>query len=140
MFKRANIVGGEIIDASVDCLLGLEGWASVSTREPSSSIYRNSDLISLKSQSGSERMPNRIWSKSHLLAHSNPECVTITQPLCRYFSRIWSVKHILDENSSLLLPEVKSRMKENDGKWPEDILSKEKVIESLVPFKEIVRS
>jgi len=145
MLKRANVMGGEIIDASVDCLIGLKGWASLSKNMDMGSTPGQSlaaDLDSLKSQRSSStnnRLSSVRWSKSHLQAHSNPECVTISQPVCRYFSRIWSVKHTLDENSSLLLPGTKSRIKENNGKWPDDLLNKEKIVESLVPLKEIVR-
>jgi len=141
---RANTVGGEIIDASVDCLVGLKGWASVSKNvdmgsTPGQSLAADLDsLTSLSNRSKNNRLRSLRWSKSHMQAHSNPECVTISQPVCRYFSRIWSVKHTLDENSSLLLPGTKSRIKESNGKWPVDLLNKEKIVESLVPFKEII--
>jgi len=138
-------MGGEIIDASVDCLIGLKGWANDSKRQivrSGSEKSLQADMNSLKKQKsreGTMRLVSKRWTKTHLQAHSNPQVATITQPSCRYFSRIWSVKHILDENSSLLLPSIKSQITENNGKWPENMLSKEKIVTSLVPFREIVR-
>jgi len=137
-------MGGEIIDASVDCLIGLKGWANDSKRQivrSGSEKSLQADMNSLKKQKsreGTMRLVSKRWTKTHLQAHSNPQVATITQPSCRYFSRIWSVKHILDENSSLLLPSIKSQITENNGKWPENMLSKEKIVTSLVPFREII--
>jgi hypothetical protein len=38
-----------------------------------------------------------------------------------YFSRVWIVKHRLDENSPLLTSEARSRVKMAGGHWPSDM-------------------
>eukprot|EP00815_Leptocylindrus_aporus_P011639 CAMPEP_0116063404 /NCGR_PEP_ID=MMETSP0322-20121206/8399_1 /TAXON_ID=163516 /ORGANISM="Leptocylindrus danicus var. apora, Strain B651" /LENGTH=339 /DNA_ID=CAMNT_0003549025 /DNA_START=152 /DNA_END=1168 /DNA_ORIENTATION=+ len=60
---RANVMGGEIIDASVDCLIGLKGWANDSKRQivlAGSEKSLQADINSLKKQNCSKGTTRRV--------------------------------------------------------------------------------
>lgn len=80
---------------------------------------------------------SRKFCYSDLVDTSNPEIISITNPNLPYFERIWMVRHVLDANSPLLLPDIRNRISMNGGEWPDDIL-RSSICDCFVQFKEIV--
>ncbi len=83
------------------------------------------------------RVASRKFCYSDLVDASNPEIMSITNPNLPYFERIWMVRHVLDANSPLLLPEIRNRISMNGGEWPDDILHSS-ICDCFAQFKEIV--
>merc|ERR1719410_506212 len=54
-----------------------------------------------------------------------------------FFKRLWTVKHILDEDSPLLSPCVRRDLRKNGGSWPPELNSYEG-IRSALKFDHIV--
>jgi hypothetical protein len=54
------------------------------------------------------------------------------------FSRVWYVRHTLDEHSPLLKPEVRSRIKSNQGRWPDDLNDPKAIRSALMEFRQVV--
>jgi hypothetical protein len=44
-----------------------------------------------------------------------------------YFKRVWNVRHVLNEYSPLLTPQVRRTLIENDGYWPEHLNNHESI-------------
>jgi len=55
-----------------------------------------------------------------------------------FFTRVWHCTHILNKNSSLLSHETRRAIEANDGFWPNNMLTPEKVRESLTFDKIII--
>ena len=55
----------------------------------------------------------------------------------RYFRRVWFGRHRLDENSPLLTPAARQRVKLNDGYWPKD-MNNYQSIKSAIHFRHLL--
>ena len=70
--------------------------------------------------------PQLIYSKLDIQTNNHP-----------FFKRVWIVRHKLDETSPLLSNAASDMVKANDGYWPEELNSHEKVREHI-QFNEIM--
>ena len=70
----------------------------------------------------------RVFAKIYIESQENP-----------FFKRVWLGRHILDENSPLLRPEVKALIKLNNGHWPH-ILNNPEGVRASVQFDQILVS
>lgn len=75
---------------------------------------------------GSKLAPRRIFSNLSVETPSHP-----------FFKRVWTVCHVLDQNSPLLTDKAKQLIMENGGYWPEELNSYQAVRENL-HFQEII--
>ena len=71
-------------------------------------------------------IPQMIYSKLDIETDSHP-----------FFKRVWIIRHKLDENSPLLSSVASDMIKANEGYWPEELSSYEKVREHI-QFNEIM--
>jgi len=55
-----------------------------------------------------------------------------------FFTRVWHCTHVLNKNSRLLTPETRIAIEKNDGFWPNNMLTPEKVRETLTFDKIII--
>ena len=125
---RANELGCEIIDAKVSCLV----CTNHSSEPPSTEPYlsnNNSRKEALDVSMGVNENVPLFQQKYH-----NLPCNAMSHP---NFRRIWYLRHVLDGNSPLLKPEMKSKIAQC-GYWPSEHNTHEAVRNSLVHFHDIV--
>jgi len=81
--------------------------------------------VRIEEDPGSNFDVQRTFSKIEVDAHENP-----------FFKRIWTVNHILDQNSPLVVPHVRRRILENEGYWP-PYLNDAESVRASVQFSQI---
>ena len=64
--------------------------------------------------------------------------LTLLNPECYYFKRIWSVYHKLDHNSSLLRGNVQDEILRNNGRWPQRLSNFNAIRQSMIPYDELI--
>jgi len=134
----ANLEKGEIIDASINCLVSKGLWSSNYEDDIKVKRSRSSQKLNrVRRQPHFRPVASRKFCYSDLVDASNPEIMSITNPNLPYFERIWMVRHVLDVNSPLLLPEIRNRISMNGGEWPDDILQSS-ICDCFAQFKEMV--
>ena len=125
---RANELGCEIIDAKVSCLVCINYSSEPPSAEPYVSNNNSENATSDVSMEYNDNVP-LFQQKFH-----NLPCNAISHP---YFRRIWYLRHVLDENSPLLKPEIRSKIA-RCGYWPSDYNTHEAVRNCLVHFHDII--
>jgi len=75
-------------------------------------------LVSKKSSLKKHRVVINEDPESMVSIQSYFHKLSVDTPENPYFKRTWSVNHILDEKSPLLLPNVKQEIRNNGGYWP----------------------
>ena len=120
-----NELGGEIIDAMVNCMAIKNDQKAVSTRNRIG-INLNCSQDITDSQKTSIKEYHVSYSKVHVISPENP-----------YFKRIWKVQHILDDESPLLLPKVRKLIRKNGGYWPHELNSSD-ALRECIKFDQLV--
>ena len=118
---RANGDGNEILDAKLSCLVAIDYLPEAPKKAETLSQRRD---IEYKEESVALFQQNHHSLICHSMAHP-------------YFKGIWNVRHVLDENSPLLKPEMKAIVN-RFGRWPTDYNTHEAVRHSLVHFHTII--
>merc|ERR1712008_121304 len=55
-----------------------------------------------------------------------------------FFTRVWHCTHVLNKNSRLLTSEIRIAIEKNDGFWPHDMLTPDKMRKTLTFDKIII--
>ena len=128
--------GGEIIHASVDCTIGrgnLSGNNEIGAHPNTLKRLMSRDAYK-KANTLRKMMSNHIDT----YLQGNEDRVTFLDPVCHYFKRTWYVYHKLDHNSNLLRHEVREKVKENSGLWPDHLLNYSSIRKSMIAFDELI--
>ena len=122
--RMANMKGDQVGGEVVDGLVHLVAITHESSEDLPKRKRRPSDdegfLETVNEDPGYRTNIMRTFQKLLLDNSDNP-----------YFKRVWTVNHVLNHESPLLIPEVRVMIKET-GRWPEHLNSAEKVRESIV--------
>ena len=73
-------------------------------------------------------VPKRVFCKLEVDSSHHP-----------FFKRVWILRHRLDETSPLLIPDIRKKVKANNGSWPADLNSAE-AVRSSIKFDQILVS
>lgn len=139
-----DVPSGEIVEAKLDCVAILDpkfsqlnkGLANGDTKEPGQTkvndkttiaelakVLRDADTRtanrSLAFHSTDSKQPH-MFTKIALDADEHP-----------YFRRVWFGRHRLDENSPLLTPSARNRVKLAGGYWPADMNNYQSIKKSI---------
>jgi hypothetical protein len=119
--KLYNIENGAISDATVTCAAGVEdekderGGQNLGQMDSSDKIVRVS-------------LPKKMFHTMKIVNDAHP-----------LFRRVWTLIHVLEEHSPLLILKMRKRIANNHGFWPKNCNSAESIKANLV-FKEIIIS
>ncbi len=112
-FRIVNLLhsyeNGVISDASISCTVGIE--EELNEEDERETIEQDSILSSVNSKQKDKVKRVQLPKKSFL----DLEIVNNEHP---HFKRVWTVFHILNENSPLLSARLRKRIKNNNGMWP----------------------
>ena len=131
---KSGVVGGELIDGSLQIIaifvrdkklrngsvIFPKGSVVPSNRKVMSASIESPLTIEMDEDPGSRISVKHAFSKLDVDFPENP-----------YFNRVWTVNHILDHKSPLVIPSVRSMIAENGGCWPRELCTAEKVRESI---------
>lgn len=125
--NNRNVAGGEIVDASINCMAVSMNDASDDTGEHESST--GTGRVSIEAEQvnngvDSSHRPGpikkRVYCKLRVTPDVNP-----------FFSNgVWCLRHVLNEKSALLKPSVRHKIAET-GSWPSDVNTYSKIRESM---------
>jgi hypothetical protein len=96
-----NYAAGVITDASLHCTVSVEEELDVDDLDPSSSSSRKKEKVKRV------QLPKKIFLDLGIVNDEHP-----------HFKRVWTVFHILNENSPLLTTRLRNRIRNNHGLWP----------------------
>lgn len=128
MNLKSGDVGGEIIDGNLQII-------AISLRDKKMRHHNNTvvhegatrsmsnetqQTIEMDDDPDSRTSVKHIFSKLEVDFSENP-----------YFKRVWTVNHILNHKSPLVIPKVRILIAENGGSWPSDLCTAEKIRESI---------
>ena len=124
----ANEKDSEILNANVSCLVCINSTLEASPKEIYISNKDAEKMILDYSTDVKEGVPLFKQVYHQFL------CNTMTHP---HFRRIWYLNHVLDGNSPILKPEMKSIIN-RCGHWPSGCNTYKAVRNSLIPFHAII--
>lgn len=119
--KLYNIENGAIADAVITCAAGVE-------EEKNNMTGQNLGQMDAKDNIVRVSLPKKMFHIMEFVNGSHP-----------YFRRVWTLTHILDENSPLLSSKMRKRIVSNHGFWPQKYNSADAIKQNLA-FKEIIIS
>mmetsp|Transcript_23512 Transcript_23512/g.42470 ORF Transcript_23512/g.42470 Transcript_23512/m.42470 type:complete len:570 (+) Transcript_23512:20-1729(+) len=137
-----GVPSGEIVNAKLDCVAILDPKLSkwnktlqINDNDTQSVVDEKTTISELAKvlRDTNSKTPNRtiafhsadskqphMFTKLALDANEHP-----------YFRRVWFGRHRLDENSPLLTPVARNRVKLNDGSWPAEMNNYESIKNSI---------
>jgi hypothetical protein len=114
--KLYKIPNGVITDASVNCVASMHEIIEEMDYDgnKASAVPSFGTLTSTVRVRGEDnitriRLPKKIFLDLNIVNNEHP-----------HFKRCWTALHILNENSPLLSPKMRSRIRKNHGLWPND--------------------
>jgi len=150
---HANRPGSEIVDATLTCTVGIihdniftdDVTCGTSEAIPDDSRWRMvkqrlntlGHQIREKQMSIGQSVRPVVREKIPIFKSFiyNLEVEPSNNPL---FSRVWYVRHILDENSPLLKSEIRNSIVLNHGHWPHELRDPTSIRNALMEFRQVV--
>lgn len=135
--KLHNVPTGVIMDATLSCAVGVHEY---DLQDGDENNYFYARLVLPESSSRSIRRPDKV--KRISLPKKIFLDLNIVNSVHPHFKRCWTAMHILDDNSPLLSPKMRSRIKKNSGLWPmqKDKYRTPRYIKDNIIFEEIIVS
>ena len=134
--------GGELVDAQIN-VLGIinETIKDVEIEESEHMNSLDNKTRTRKTAFRSSLKSRLFGSKMGILINEDPESMVNSQSRFvklnvdtkenPYFKRTWSVNHVLNANSPLVIPQVRKKISKNKGYWPEELNDYNLVRESI---------
>mmetsp|Transcript_18316 Transcript_18316/g.22717 ORF Transcript_18316/g.22717 Transcript_18316/m.22717 type:complete len:517 (+) Transcript_18316:109-1659(+) len=145
--------GSELLDATLNVVAILDAQMVRKSKVSRNTINPLAMLVptTRKSRAGNSASGIRLSSlfSSHSTHDEDPESqfsqksvfskLEIESPEHPFFRRVWTARHVLNENSPLLSPYTRKAIKLNDGFWPNH-LNDYKSIRNEISFKQVAVS
>ena len=155
--NHANRAGSEIVDASLTCTVGIihdnifSDEVIMGTSDPLP--FHSND--SIRNRTMKQRLKNlghQVRQKQKSISQSNRHVAREKIPIFKsfiynleveprtnpLFSRVWYVRHILDQHSPLLKPDVRNLIMLHHGRWPRELSDPTSIRNSILEFRQVV--